>query len=108
MTDKVLENAGAERVARAPAFSWKSFSRFVEVHTVATGWLVLWGRYEDAGRRRRLIGNRIYPELAGVGRRVAEAALELTHDAELADEALTLFHRADLPPHRPAPLPAPL
>jgi len=92
----------------APAFAWTSFSRFVELHPVRTGWLVLWGRYEDLGRRKLLAGNRIYLDLAGARARLIDAVLELTDDPRLAHEAVTLLDRADLPPHRPIPLPDPL
>lgn len=91
-----------------PAFVWKSFSRFVELYPVRTGWLVLWGRYENLGRRKLLAGNRTYPDIRGARRRLADAVLELTDDPELAQEALTLLDRAELPSHRPAPLPEPL
>ena len=105
------EEAAAAATARPggePAFVWNDFSRFVELHPVQRGWLVLWGRYEDAGRRKILAGNRTYPDLAGARRRVADAVLELTRRPALAVEALTLLDRASLPPHQPQPLPAPL
>jgi len=92
----------------APAFSWKSFSRFVEVYPVQTGWLVLWGRYERQGAIRRLAGQRVYRNLAGVRARLADAVQELTGRSELVAEALILFDRHRFPPHRPEPLPEPL
>lgn len=98
----------APSAAVPPAFTWKSFSRFVELHPVRSGWLVLWGRYEDLGARKLLAGNRIYPDLAGARRRIADAVLELTGKPDLAREALTLLDRARLPDHRPLPLPDPL
>lgn len=77
-----------------PAFSWKDFSRFVEVSRVQQGWLVIWGRYHDLGNRREHLGNRIYADRRGARRRVAEAALELTRDPALANDAVLLFDRA--------------
>lgn len=74
-------------------YSWKDFSRFVDVAPVRQGWLVIWGRYHDLGSRRELRGNRIYTSLPGARRRVAEAVLELTHDPVLVTEALTQFDR---------------
>jgi hypothetical protein len=85
--------AANDRSRDAPAFAWQDFSRFVEVSPVRTGWLVVWGRYEDQGRRRLVLGNRIYPELAGVRRRLANEALALTGRPHLAEEALELFDR---------------
>ena len=35
-------------------FTWKDFSRFVQVAPVERGWLVLWGHFRDAGRTREL------------------------------------------------------
>ena len=95
--------------APTPApFVWKDFSRFVEVHPVQRGWLVLWGRYEEAGRRKVLAGNRTYRDLAGVAVRSAAAgasgagppALPAHPDAPAA--ALALFARFPSPaPARP-------
>jgi hypothetical protein len=82
-------------------FTWKDFSRFVQVSPVDQGWLILWGRYVDAGRRRELAGNRTYLELAGARRRVADAVFELTRDATLVREALLCFDRTSFPDHRP-------
>ncbi len=94
--------AGAtESVRRSePAFDWKSFSRFVEVYLVQTGWLVLWGRYELQGARRMLAGQRVYADLAGVRSRLLGAVEDLTGERELVAEAATLFDRASLPDHR--------
>ncbi len=78
--------------ARAP-YSWKDFSRFVDVAPVQQGWLVLWGRYHEQGARRELLGTRTYASLQGARRRVAEAVLELTRDPALVGEALTQFDR---------------
>jgi hypothetical protein len=92
----------------ATAFVWKDYSRFVEVAPVERGWLVIWGRYLDAGRDRRLEGNRTYLDLDGVRRRVADAVLELTGDASLVAEAMVRFERTQLPAFLPARPPDPL
>ena len=92
----------------APAFEWKDHGRFVELHPVQTGWLLLWGRYEDLGRRKVLAGNRTYPTPAAARRRLADAVLEITRDRALAADALFAFDRARLPAHVPPPLPDPL
>ena len=101
-----------DRIAAVPveafAFVWKDFSRYVEVHPVQTGWLVLWGRYEAQGQRKLLLGNRTYPTLAGARRRFADAALELTHDPHLVADGLKLFDRHSFPDRAPVELPAPL
>ncbi len=82
-------------------FEWKDFSRYVEVHPVRTGWLVVWGRYADAGAKKHIAGNRTYADLAAARRRVADAALELTHKPSLAHEALLSFDRFPFPTHEP-------
>lgn len=89
-------------------FVWKDFSRYVEVHAVRTGWLVVWGRFSDHGREKHILGNRTYPSLIDARRRVADAALELTHNPNLARDAVTLFDRFPFPQHEPQPLPEPL
>lgn len=101
--------AGAVESARraAPAFVWKSFSRYVEVYPVQTGWLVLWGRYEQQGAIRVLAGQRVYADLVGVRSRLLDAVEELTGERELVAEAATLFDRASLPVHR-GMLPGPI
>jgi hypothetical protein len=100
---------GADESVRraAPVFVWKSFSRFVEVYPVHTGWLVLWGRYERQGAVRKLAGQRVYADPGGVRGRLAAAVEDLTGDRALVAEAVTLFDRAALPEHR-GTLPAPL
>ena len=100
--------AGSGGLRAAPAFAWKDHGRFVELYPVRSGWLVLWGRYEELGRRKVIAGNRTYPNPADARRRVADAALELTGKRDLAAEALLAFDRARLPPHQPKDLPAPL
>lgn len=89
-------------------FSWKDFSRFVEVAPVNLGWLVLWGRYREMGRIRDLAGSRTYADLAGARRRVADAVLELTRNPALVAEAMVLFDRTRFPSHAPAELPGPI
>ena len=74
-------------------FSWKDFSRFVEVARVERGWLVLWGVYRDMGADRELKGQRTYVDMMGVRRRIADAVFELTHNEGLASEAVLLFDR---------------
>ncbi len=92
----------------APAYAWKSYGRFVEVYPVETGWLTLWGRYEQQGTLRRLAGQRVYTDLGGVRARLADAVQELTGRREQVAEALILFDRHRFPPHHAEPLPEPL
>jgi hypothetical protein len=91
-----------------PAYSWRDHSRYVEVVPVRTGWLVVWGRYEDMGRRRLTLGNRVYRDLAGVRRRLVDAVIELTGNRQEAIDALALLTARGLPEHAPQELPAPL
>lgn len=90
------------------AFVWQDQGCFVELHPVETGYLVLWGRSEDRGRRTVLEGNRVYPTLADARRRVADAVLELTRRPDLAAGALERFDHFPFAPHRVAALPEPL
>lgn len=83
---------GTRLTGQAP-YSWKDFSRFVDVAPVQHGWLVLWGRFHERGARRELVGTRTYADLHGARRRVADAVLELTRDPALVAEALTQFDR---------------
>ena len=99
---------GAAPRGGQPAFSWRDHGRFAELHAVDTGWLVLWGRFEDLGRATILVGNRTYADLAGARRRLADAVIELTGKPSLAGEALALLDRTPLPSRRPGPLPDPL
>jgi hypothetical protein len=78
--------------AGAP-FIWQDHSRFVSVTPVEHGWLVLWGRWHDMGRRRELAGNQTYLDLQGARRRVAGSVLELTGDPALVAEAMVRFER---------------
>ena len=89
-------------------FEWKDHSRYVEVLAVDTGWFVVWGRYEDQGRRKLIAGNQVYTTRDGARRRVADAALTLTNRPALAEDALRAFDAFAFPPHQPAELPAPL
>ena len=100
--------AGSVRQGGEPGFVWKDHSRFVELCPVRTGWLVLWGHYEELGRRKVLAGNRTYPDLIGARARLADAVLELTRKPALVAEALGLLERTPLPLHLPARLPEPL
>ncbi len=89
-------------------FTWKDFSRFVQVAPVERGWLVLWGHFRHGGRTRDLAGQRTYADLSGVRRRVADSVFELTKRPELVAEALAQFDRATIPERPPQPLPDPL
>ncbi len=89
-------------------FTWKDFSRFVQVAPVERGWLVLWGHYRDGGRSRDLMGQRTYVDLGGVRRRVADSVFELTKSPELVAEAVTRFDHASIAERAPQPLPEPL
>jgi hypothetical protein len=91
-----------------PAFEWKDYSRFVAIYAVERGWLVVWGKYEDLGKRRLVYGNQIYRDLDGVKRRLAMAVVELTADPRLIDEALWLLTRRGIPDHKTKDLPEPL
>jgi hypothetical protein len=88
-----------------PAFEWKDHSRFVNIYPVEDGWLVVWGKYEDLGKRKLVYGNQVYRDLDGVKRRLALAAIELTADPRNADDALALLARRGLPEHGPKDLP---
>ena len=91
-----------------PAYSWRDHSRYVEVVPVRTGWLVAWGRFEDMGRRRLTLGNRVYRDLAGVRRRLVDAVIELTGNQQEAIDALALMNGRGLPEHTAQDLPDPL
>lgn len=101
---------GIEPVAQSAvtAFSWSHQGCFVELHPVQTGWLMVWGRREDGGRRKVAVGNRVYPTLCDARRRLADAVVELTHQRRLAAEALDLFEQTRFLPHRAPALPPPL
>ena len=91
-----------------PVFTWKDFSRFVQVAPVEHGWLVLWGHYRDGGRSRDLMGQRTHLDLHGVRRRLTDSVFELTKSPELVNEAVTRFDRTSIPERVPEPLPDPL
>jgi len=89
-------------------FVWKDHSRYVEVLPVETGWFVVWGTYEDGGRRKLIAGNRVYTSQGGARRRVADAVLALTRRPHLAAEAVFAFDGFPFPAHEAAELPAAL
>lgn len=89
------------------AFVWRDHSRFVEVHPVRTGWLVVWGRYADFGAIRSTEGHTVYQTLAGAQCRVVDAALELTRSPRAASEASQMFDLFSFPEHS-VELPTPI
>lgn len=92
-----------------PVYTWQDHSRYVELIPVQTGWLVLWGHYEDTGAKKFIHGNRVYRDEAGARRRLADAVMDFTGNPGEAQDALTLLdRRGGLPKHRPAPLREPL
>ena len=95
-------------VTAAALFTWKDYSRFVEVAPVERGWLVLWGTFRDAGRRRDLAGSRTYTDLHGARRRVADAVFELTRNPALVSESIGQFDRTRFTSNEASPLPEPL
>ena len=99
-----LSTTGEDRAV----FTWKDFSRFVQVAPVERGWLVLWGHFRHAGRARDLAGRQTYADLSGVRRRVADSVFELTRSSELVAEAMIRFDRTPFPEHIFSPLPDPL
>lgn len=83
-------------------YDWKDAGRFVEVHAVTTGWLVLWGDHARMGTVRNLHGVRVYRDERGVRRRLAWAIIALTGDRREARDALSLLDaRGGLPAHAP-------
>jgi len=89
-------------------FIWRDFSRFVHVAPVERGWLVIWGHFRHGGRTRDLAGQRIYADLSGARRRVADSVFELTRSSELVAESMVRFDRRPFPAHIPSRLPEPL
>jgi hypothetical protein len=85
-------------------YEWKDHSRFVEVTPVQTGWLIVWGHYEDLGSIKRIHGARVYRDLTGVRRRLADIVTDFTKKPQEAVDALMEFERLNLPTHTPAPL----
>ncbi len=109
MPDQILPESANAGLGQPPDFEWKSFSRFVAVYPVRTGWQVLWGRYEQMGKVRKLAGSRVYPDIDGVRDRVLAAVSELTgRDAGLMHEADVLMGKTWLPDRPVAALPDPL
>jgi hypothetical protein len=88
-----------------PVYDWKDHSRFVEIYPVSSGWLVLWGKYEEMGAVRTLAGSRIYRTGAGARRRLAWSIIGLTRNPVDARDALRLLDRqGGLPAHKPRPV----
>lgn len=58
-----------------------------------TGWLVVWGKYEDAGARKLVAGSRVYRDPEGARRRLVTAIVELTANPGSAQDALVLLDR---------------
>ena len=98
---------GTAEQQREGSFIWNDHGRFVEVHPIETGWLVVWGHYEDLGAVRIDEGNAMYRTLEGVRRRVTDAALELTRSPQAATDATKLFDLHTFPEHETV-LPEPL
>ncbi len=90
------------------AFIWNDHGRFVEVHPVRLGWLVVWGRHEDLGSIRIQEGNAQYRTLHGARRRVVDAALEVTQSHRTAADAARMFDFFSFPEHKAGTLPEPL
>jgi hypothetical protein len=87
-----------------PVYDWKDHSRFVEIFPVSSGWLVIWGRYEEMGAVRSLAGSRVYRSAAGARRRLAWAIVALTRNPVDARDALRLLdYQGGLPAHTPKP-----
>ena len=108
LDDAIPDSANANQ-RQAHDFEWRSFSRFVAVYPVRSGWQVLWGRYEALGAVRKLAGSRVYPDLDGVRGRVLDAVRELTkNDADLVHEADVLMAKTWVPDRAVGALPDPL
>lgn len=88
----------------APLYEWKDHGRYVEITPVQTGWLIVWGHYEDLGKTKHIHSNRVYRDLAGVRRRLADVVAEFTKKPQEAADALMELERLNLPIHNPAPL----
>ena len=85
-----------------PVYDWKDHGRFVELYPVSSGWLVIWGRYEEMGEVRATAGVRIYTTAEGARRRLAWAIVSLTRNPIDARNALRLLDRqGGLPKHEP-------
>ncbi len=90
------------------AFIWNDHGRFVEVHPIRMGWIVVWGHYEDLGAIRIHEGNAQYRSLDGAKRRLVDAALELTRRPRAAADAARMFDFFSFPEHEAETLPEPL
>ena len=92
------------QTVREPVFDWKDHSRFVEIYPISSGWLVIWGRYEEMGAVRSLAGSRIYQSAEGARRRLAWAIVALTRNPVDARDALRMLdYQGGLPAHDPKP-----
>lgn len=103
--------ADRQRLQTTPkpnAFIWNDHGRFVEVHPIRLGWLVVWGHYEDLGATRIDEGNAMYRTLDGTRRRLVDAALELTRSPRAASDAVQLFDFFLFPDHKVSAFPDPL
>ncbi|CAN5633427.1 hypothetical protein BH23CHL3_BH23CHL3_01020 [soil metagenome] len=87
------------------AFIWNDHSRFVEVHPVRLGWLVVWGHHEDLGSIRIQEGNAQYRSLDGARRRLVDSALEVTRSHRAAADAARMFDFFSFPEHEVGSLP---
>ncbi|MGI8475364.1 MAG: hypothetical protein ACR2OO_03195 [Thermomicrobiales bacterium] len=106
----VTEHSNLEmRTITEPVYEWKDHSRYVEVIPVQTGWLTVWGKYEDLGETKHVHGTRTYRDIAGVRRRIADVILDFTRKPSEVRDALMLFDRqGGLPAHKPKALAEPL
>jgi len=102
-----VTNAPAKQPAPT-AFIWNDHGRFVEVHPIRMGWLVVWGHYEDLGAIRIQEGNAQYRALDGARRRFVDSVLELTRRPQAAVDAAKLFDFFVFPDHEAEALPEPL
>jgi hypothetical protein len=97
-----------EQTPGSPVYTWRDHSRFVDIFAVKTGWLIVWGMYEHAGKRKLIYGNQVYRDQVGLRRRLAATIIELTANPAHAEDALALLDRQGLPAHESGPLPEPL
>lgn len=104
----VAEQQSQKATPTPSAFIWNDHGRFVEVHPIRMGWIVVWGHYEDFGEIRIDEGNAMYRSLDGARRRLVDAALELTRSPQAAVDAAQLFDFFSFPEHEAEALPEPL
>lgn len=102
-----MANASGRQTA-PNAFVWNDHGRFVEVHPIRLGWLVIWGRHEDLGSIRIQEGNAQYRSLDGARRRLVDAALEVTRSHRAAADAARMFDFFAFPEHEVGSLPEPM